>query len=728
MGRAFLFRRQRRRIVLKGALVTVTLGMLVAVVGASVASANGVPFEKGDVLAAIGNGHIKHFTASGALLDTLETTSGATENSGMCFDGEADLYTTNFSASTMSKFDHGGNLLIASFGSGFGEHPESCVVNAAGDIYVGQADGSKQVLKFNSSGASLGSFSPETGPRGTDWVDLGSDQCTLEYTSEGSALKAYNVCKEEQLPDVATGLPEPCYAHRILSDGSDLVACEHAVEHLNSKGEIIKTYEPEPGGSLFALNVDPDGETFWTAGLISGNIYRINIASGAVVTTFNAGVETVLGGLAVVGERTCAAGEITLAPLTSENPEGATHTVTATVAECGKALPGVTVTFTVTGANPQTGTATTNAAGEATFTYTGEHAGTDHIVASFVNKKEETKTSNEVTKIWIEDPRINATGQNLPGTEGAVASGTVATFTDPDIFATASEYSATIEWGDGSSSTGTVSGSGGSFSVEGSHTYAEEGSYTITVGITDVDNASNGAKASSTANVADAALASECATPATTVQAFAGPTARFTDGDPSGMSSDYTAKVEWGDGTESAGTVSAGTGSGPYTVSGSHAYSSTGPFTITTTITDAGGSTTVATCRTLVFAFAPGSGSFVIGDENSTTGTSVSFWSAKWWQNNSLSGGSAPPGFKGFAENPATPSCGTGWSTDPGNSTPPPAGPLPGYMGVIVASKIAKSGSQISGDTVHIVVVKTNSGYKPNPGHAGTGTVEAEVC
>ncbi|HWX44867.1 MAG TPA: hypothetical protein VNY52_06060, partial [Solirubrobacteraceae bacterium] len=330
--------------------------------------------------------------------------------------------------------------------------------------------------------------------------------------------------------------------------------------------------------------------------------------------------------------------------------------------------------------------------------------------------------------IWEDAKLENATGQNLSGTEGAEASGTVAKFTDPDKSATASEYSAMIEWGDGSTSAGTVSGGGGSFAVSGMHTYAEEGSFTITVTITDVDDSSNGAKTGSTANVADAALASECATPATTVQAFAGPTARFTDGDPGGMSSDYTAKVEWGDGTESAGTVSAGTGPGPYTVSGSHAYSSTGPFTITTTITDAGGSKTVATCRTLVFAFAPGGGSFVIGDENSATGTPVSFWGAKWWKNNSLSGGSAPPSFKGFAENPATPSCGTAWSTDPGNSTPPPAGPLPAYMGIIVASKITKSGPQISGNTVHIVVVKTNPGYQPNPGHAGTGTVEAQVC
>jgi len=226
----------------------------------------------------------------------------------------------------------------------------------------------------------------------------------------------------------------------------------------------------------------------------------------------------------------------------------------------------------------------------------------------------------------------------------------------------------------------------------------------------------------------DAPLASACAVSATTAQAFAGPTATFTDGDPGGMSSDYTAMIEWGDGTESAGAISAGTGPGPYTVSGSHAYGSTGTFAITTTIKDAGGSKTVATCRTLAFAFAPGGGSFVIGDENSASGTPVTFWGAKWWKNNSLSGGSAPPSFKGFAETPATPSCGTGWGADPGNSAPPPNGPFPADMGVIVSSRITKSGPRISGDTVHIAVVKTNAGYRPNLGHVGAGTVEAQVC
>jgi hypothetical protein len=47
-------------------------------------------------------------------------------------------------------------------------------------------------------------------------------------------------------------------------------------------------------------------------------------------------------------------------------------------------------------------------------------------------------------------------------------------------------------------------------------------------------------------------------------------------------------------------------------------------------------------------------------------------------------------------------------------------------MGVIVTSKALMSGTGVTGDTVHIVVVKTNPGYAPN--HNGTGTVVAQVC
>jgi hypothetical protein len=121
-------------------------------------------------------------------------------------------------------------------------------------------------------------------------------------------------------------------------------------------------------------------------------------------------------------------------------------------------------------------------------------------------------------------------------------------------------------------------------------------------------------------------------------------------------------------------------------------------------------------------------GNFVIGDNNAATGTAVTFWGAQWSKLNSLSGGGAPASFKGFEDSPAAASCGTTWTTDPGNSTPPPTGPLPAYMAVIVSSSISKSGPTISGDTPHVVVVQTNAGYAPDPGHAGTGTVVAQVC
>ncbi len=65
-------------------------------------------------------------------------------------------------------------------------------------------------------------------------------------------------------------------------------------------------------------------------------------------------------------------------------------------------------------------------------------------------------------------------------------SGPVAAFSDDDVDAAASTYTATIDWGDGSPpSTGTVAGSGGNFTVTAPHTYTTVGSYPVKVTITD---------------------------------------------------------------------------------------------------------------------------------------------------------------------------------------------------------------------------------------------------
>jgi hypothetical protein len=141
------------------------------------------------------------------------------------------------------------------------------------------------------------------------------------------------------------------------------------------------------------------------------------------------------------------------------------------------------------------------------------------------------------------------------------------------------------------------------------------------------------------------------------------------------------------------------------------------------------GTTTV----TVISPTALAHGSFVIGDQNATIGKVITFsdvewWGSNWWKQNSLSGGPAPSSFKGFAESsPSPPTCGETWTTNTGNSSGPPP-TVPEYMEVIAASKISQSGSTITGNAPEVVVVKTNPGYLPDPGHKGTGKVVAIVC
>jgi hypothetical protein len=136
--------------------------------------------------------------------------------------------------------------------------------------------------------------------------------------------------------------------------------------------------------------------------------------------------------------------------------------------------------------------------------------------------------------------------------------------------------------------------------------------------------------------------------------------------------------------------------------------------------------TSSTTAQTILYAF-PSRGGFAIGDRSSAMGAAVTFFGAQWEKANSLSGGPAPSAFKGFVTGPGTPPrCGGTFSADPGNSGSPPAS-VPSYMGTLVTSRVTKSGSNLDGTTVKIVVLKTTS-YGSSPGSGGTGTVVAVVC
>jgi N-acetylneuraminic acid mutarotase len=77
---------------------------------------------------------------------------------------------------------------------------------------------------------------------------------------------------------------------------------------------------------------------------------------------------------------------------------------------------------------------------------------------------------------------------SLHATEGLLYDGPVGTFTDGNAADTAAGFTATVSWGDGTTSPCTVTGSNGKFTVSGQHPYAEEGNYPLTAVVTELDN------------------------------------------------------------------------------------------------------------------------------------------------------------------------------------------------------------------------------------------------
>jgi hypothetical protein len=112
---------------------------------------------------------------------------------------------------------------------------------------------------------------------------------------------------------------------------------------------------------------------------------------------------------------------------------------------------------------------------------------------------------------------------------------------------------------------------------------------------------------------------------------------------------------------------------------------------------------------------------FVVGDDSAIVNQQVSFWGAQWWKESVISSGETHASFKGWATEIDNVNC--TFTTRPGNSPPPPDGPLPDVMLVAVTTSVTKSGPVISGSIQRYAVVETNPGYDDNPGHEGTGKV-----
>jgi hypothetical protein len=125
------------------------------------------------------------------------------------------------------------------------------------------------------------------------------------------------------------------------------------------------------------------------------------------------------------------------------------------------------------------------------FTVTGKRTYDDE--GTYTIKVTITDTGNTANSFTVNDTAtigdasLSASGISPLPVSGQSFNGPVADFTDANTDTSSpADFAATIDWGDGTAtSAGTVTGSGGSYEISGSHSYTDTGYYTVKVHIAD---------------------------------------------------------------------------------------------------------------------------------------------------------------------------------------------------------------------------------------------------
>ncbi len=191
------------------------------------------------------------------------------------------------------------------------------------------------------------------------------------------------------------------------------------------------------------------------------------------------------------------------------------------------------------------------------------------------------------------EPIANPDMPSIAGTQGQVFSGVVARFSDTQAAPVPANYTGTIDWGDGHTSPATfAANAAGGFDVTGTNTFARGGTLPVTVVVQKLNAANNQITITNPAHVLALPtlpvkvhgrnLLEKSSTPFTTT------IATFTSV-PGATAPDFSATINWGDGTTTAGSI---VQRGPFFfVVGSHTYAAGGTDVVTTTIQNAGETT-----------------------------------------------------------------------------------------------------------------------------------------
>ncbi len=393
-----------------------------------------------------------------------------------------------------------------------------------------------------------------------------------------------------------------------------LVAGGALVANAATTGANASSVCPNVGkgtGCAYMVTVNPNGTVAITAGSttpIAGSddyvVGVVNNSNGVVhsVTLSGTGKDDMFG---FDGDEICTynfTGDAYCATNDNGAPSYTTLRGTKIVGSCGK------IPYDAEGPdNTFSGISTNKDSGTINFNTSLPPQGSTYLSL-------EAAPTSTATGTAVITPGLVVIAPTIAGAvEGAPFTGQVTTFTDAQSISPSTGFTATINWGDGSTpSTGTVGGSAGSYTVSGSHPYALYGTYYATVTVTDAALALNTATSpNGTVSVADAALTAgppETVSPQETGQSFATQVATFTDADTNLTTSAFSGTtIAWGDGntsTVASGDVVIGGGAGSFTVTGMHSYGASGTTAgpVVVTITDGYGTPVTVTDNNVTVA------------------------------------------------------------------------------------------------------------------------------
>ncbi len=399
-------------------------------------------------------------------------------------------------------------------------------------------------------------------------------------------MLAFEVLEDRRVPSITTfwaGLSGP-------------------VEGVTTTAPSVATFaESDPGAAAgdFSATIDW-GDGTRSAGVVSGGMSNLVNAFTVVANHAYAEEGMYVGAVSVSGDGDAATTTLTAfvwdAPLAGGGGDfTATEGVatgTRTLATFTDANPGDhTADFTATvywgDDTPGEGAAVHYDSASQVYTISGGHtyaeAGSYPIFVA-AEDDGDTALSIDAVATVVDAPLPARPGTTATATEGAAGSVVVATFTDANAGADASDFSATVDWGDGTTGDGTVTCGGGTYTVTATPPLSlDEGTYAVAASITDQDGAA--VQAGGTLVVADATLSGAGVAVAATEGTATGPVtvAIFTDADPYDPDASYAATIDWGDGRGPAAGAVAGS-DGAYSVTGAHTYAEEGTYTVTVTV------------------------------------------------------------------------------------------------------------------------------------------------